>query len=721
MRRASFCSFDATEKELLAAYGKFRPPKPLSAVPEQGNENITLKEAWNKHLVRLFYRSPDNFDESFFFWLLEQEVKNKTLRVERIVLDSISDIERTTGSGTAFQDFMTNLLALLRRSGVTTLFTCESPIDLARTLFHGTPISYMADNIILTAQIPINDVNRKCILVVKSRGQPSLSNPRELVILPSASGDDLTCRVSDTFDEYSQLLHGRPEPVQIHLRLFGENEKEVQFNKKFVDDLRSRYPKIRFSTFTKTDLREVLWEHRGVARSQALHSDITVVSIDEPWFAQLALPHMDVDPIPQESVLARLYVHGDRIDSFRKHHLESFLPHIMLGSCVKGKFYGLPQYYDMGFLFYRTDALNEHGAKIPRALGTIADMSQTCPEPNSWLQMVAEISRRARMYGFAVETSIVDNLVCPFIELCWNYGAVPDFLENQAYAEEPVKNALCALAWLVSSGYMPYPCDNKTTAEAVFCRHWYSTFQDMLLSNSATKSQYGIVRFPVSHIEDEAQHLLEERIKLYAKKVSCDPGEVDLNANSKTNNIKNSVDFVASLRKQFARDFLFKNNGSRWDVSDVVLKGGWACSGGWYTGVLRCGRSVDPGWIIASELVDQARVIRRAYEGAGLPPTKDFFEGNWHCPVPNIEATTFGDLHDEFFPCVRHRYDTFGFSDSYKASLAYELFTDELYGILAEFLSKCVRNMPKEDDIKKIAGAIFDKAKVATEMVRLMV
>lgn len=705
-----FCSFDVNEKELLSTYGNFRPPKSLWPECLGASENMTLREAWEGHRLRVIYRSPDNFDQNFFFWLLERELNNDIAGIERIVLDGIDNVERISGTDPGFQDFLTNLTGLLKQYEVTALFTYERSVDFTQGLLQTDHISCLADNMIVTAQISINDVNRKCVMVIKSRGQPAVSNPRELIVLTSGIDEHLTCRISDTFDEYSQLLRGRPEPVEIHLRLFGENKKQIEFNTKFVTELRSRYPNICFSTFTKTDLREILWEHRGVSRAQALRSDITVVSVDEPWFHQLVLSQSEVHLTPRES-LARLYVHGDRIDSFRKRQLESFLPHVMLASAVRGKFYALPQYYDMGFLFYRADLLEKHQVGLPTTLGQITKMSNNNLEDGSWLSAVAMLSKKEHMFSFAIETNTVGNLVCPFIELCWNYGALPEFLEHSAHDHSriAVENSLRTLAWLVYHRYMPYPCDNKTTGQAIFCRHWYSSFQEMKLNNLLSKAEYCIMKFPIADISLGQRNILQNSIQNYAMVLGCHPDNIGFDEHTK-DDIQNPDDFHEFLKKQYARNFLFEEDGGKWKLRETVLKGGWMCSGGWYTSVLRSGRSVDPGWIIASELVDQTRVIERAYEGAGLPPTEDFYMGNGHRQVPDISPVTFGNLYSEFFPCARHRYDVFGFSEPVKSSLAYELFADELYMVLNEFLSKCVKEMPDEEEISKIAQAIFQKA-----------
>jgi len=547
-----------------------------------------------------------------------------------------------------------------------------------------------------------------------------VSNPRELIVLTSRTDENLTCRISDTFDEYSQLLRGRPEPVEIHLRLFGENKKQIEFNTKFVTELRSRYPNICFSTFTKTDLREILWQHHGVSRAQALRSDITVVSVDEPWFHQLVFSQSEAHLTPKES-LARLYVHGDRIDSFRKRQLESFLPHVMLASAVRGKFYALPQYYDMGFFFYRADLLEKHQVGLPTTLGQITKMSNNNLEDGSWLSAVAMLSKKEHMFSFAIETNTVGNLVCPFIELCWNYGAPPEFLEHSAHDHSriAIENSLRTLAWLIYHRYMPYPCDNKTTGEAIFCRHWYSSFQEMKLNNLMSEAEYRIMKFPTVDMPPEQRNILQKSIENYAMELGCHPDNIGFDENT-NDDIQNSNDFHKFLKKQYARKFLFEKEGGKWKLSETVLKGGWMCSGGWYTSVLRSGRSVDPGWIIANELVDQTRVIERAYEGAGLPPTEDFYMGNGHRQVPDISPVTFGNLYSEFFPCARHRYDVFGFSEPEKSSLAYELFADELYMVLNEFLSKCVKEMPNEEEISKVAQVIFQRADNAIAEVESM-
>lgn len=688
LSRRFYCSFDSSEAELLKVYGDFHV-----------DSSPTLYEACKRGQLRLFYRSPDNFDPNFFFWLVKQEVIHRP-PIERVVFDNISEVERTFGTGPAFQDFMTNLMGLLKQHQVTTLFTCEHPVDFSRSPSHASPISYMADNVILMAPVAINDVNKKCLLVAKSRGQPSLANPRELQVLSPKPGDGkgITCRVADTFAEYSQLLRGRPEAVQIHLRLFGENQKETDFNLRFVESLRSRYPNVQLSTFTKTDLRETLWEHRGVTRAQALRSDITVVSVDESWFPRLALPQDQ-----RESVLSSLPLHGDDgdlVDPYRSRKLRDFLPQLMLAAQIDGRLYGLPQYYDMGFLFCRTDLMEKQRMRMPTSFGEPEDESDESGAGNgqSWCAAIAAMAKRCRMFSFAFETTIVENLVCPFIEICWNLGAYPDFLHPTQHAHSigHIDKALRFLSWMVYRRYMPYPCDTAGTSEAVFTRHWYSTFQDMLASGAASAGRYALMEFPAA-ARVATDRALKDRITAWAKSTIATEGQ---------SLPQEAMTFVSDLGKQYNVECL------RDSAKQLrMLNGGWTCSGAWYTGVLRSGRSVNPGWIIAYELADAARVRERAYAGAGLPPTRSFYEINSHRQIPDIPSTTFHVLREQHFPKARHRYDAFGFDNPSRSRMAYENFADELYVTLSEFLAGSVHKEASLDVVEMTRKKILEVAR----------
>jgi len=731
-----FCSFDTPERDLLEIYGSFHP----TSRKDRDHQSLTLKEARNRKAIRLFYRSPDNFDPDFFFWLLGQEFAEPAPGLTHMVLDGISALERTWGPEPALQDFLTNLFSFLKQHRVTTFFTVECSVDLAQGISHVSPLSFIADNVIVATHVPVNDCNRKCLIVTKSRGQPSLSNPREMVIISKKESDqlDVTCDAVETFDEYSQLLQGRPAPVDIHLRLFSENPKEDTFVRQFTKEMKARYRNIRLSTFSKTDMRQILWEHRGVTRSEALRSDITVVSIDEPWFAWLSLPPPDVGASP-EGVLSRLPTNFDRMDPYRKRQLMDFVPQVMLTASVKSPqgtdvgFFGMPQYFDMGLMFYRTDVLGKYMDIPPRYLQS--PQAQEGPLSSIW-GVVEFLSRKSSYAGFAFDTTIVENLVCPFVEMCWNFGAPPDFLSaipgeqsaKTTRSTECIRQALEFLGRMAYRRYMPYPCDSGTAGQAVFCRHWFSTFQDMLCQPSDAAGTYALMPFPTEPLDNTSRQQLEQGIRDWATAVSVDPveafgqgqeAECLENDRERFNEAASTKDYISYLRTAYARE-LFEFSNDQWNVKDIVKKGGWSCSGAWYTGVLRSGRSVGPGWIIAGELADEARAERRAYCGAGFAASESFYVRHGHRQVPDIPTATFGKLRREYYLRARHRYDAFGYEQEI-ARLACQYFSEELFALLSEFLSMSVRADTEAEMSKqaqKMADTIIRKAFACLQRIR---
>ena len=201
-------------------------------------------------------------------------------------------------------------------------------------------------------------------------------------------------------------------------------------------------------------------------------------------------------------------------------------------------FYGIPQYYDMGLLLCRSDILAKYDIVVPPSLLGGPESEQSGGPQSMW-QIVAQICRQSSCPGLAFDTTIVENLVCPFIELCWNCGAPPDFLwcpprdknngkgpreRDPARTERArrfVLRALKFLGYMVFRRYMPYPCDSATAGQAVFCRHWFSTFQDMICGEPQMAGKHALMPFPVARLSEDERRRLEGDILRWAKASSC--------------------------------------------------------------------------------------------------------------------------------------------------------------------------------------------------------
>jgi len=616
-----FLSFDERHKRVLRDAGG------LAVVDTTGRQSPTLSQMAASQILesdirrapayprfRFVYENPINADLNRLVHLLSKEIESlspsrvmlggQERRRCRLILDSLTDLERNVKDPRVFNDFVTTLLNQAIDWDVTTLVLYEAIEDQAGRPT-GQLLSFMADNVVVLQHVQVNNIARKSVRVRKARGRNHDPSVAELVFRPHEDRS-FHVEVRKGFEGMSHVLSAKPEPAKIELRLFVENQPEEEWNRRFVEEIEPLYPeRVRYVPFRLEQIRSAFW-HRLHQRDISPDTDVTVVSMDQPWVRTLSeqesplLSRWD----PAEADPAQKKTVEDLVDFLQEH-----------ASCDRGRIrhqqrmLAMPLYYDVGFFLRRTDLVAKNTPTL-----TYWDKPESAgpdhPSLEATLENQLETVRGQfgkDVQGFAFDMDNVNGVACMFIEMCWNFGASNAFFvtEDPARAQRDLTcatEALLLLARLRWKGLLPYPCTIEHCARALYTRIWYANIPELIDCAAM------------------ASHLRPEPFPLASSFV------------------KKPVDLKDGTPVKRAR----------------------SCSGEWYLGVLSSGGNANLGWSIVMEALDPRRVRDRAFKGAGLPPTKSFYLRYGDQPVPNLEETTFADLDGLVFEQTQSRMLAFG-------------------------------------------------------------
>lgn len=142
--------------------------------------------------------------------------------VQRIVIDSVAELEFAVRYPERFDDFVASLVGFFRGHEVTTLMTREiTQLFGTELTIASRGLSYIVDNIVLLRYIELQAQIRRAITVLKSRGSNHDKTLRELVI------DDGAVRIGPPFRNLSGLMTGMPRIInEAALNRSGSPEEE---------------------------------------------------------------------------------------------------------------------------------------------------------------------------------------------------------------------------------------------------------------------------------------------------------------------------------------------------------------------------------------------------------------------------------------------------------------------------------------------------------------
>jgi circadian clock protein KaiC len=128
--------------------------------------------------------------------------------VQRVVIDSVAELESAVRDPERFDDFLASLVGFLRENEVTTVMTREIPQIFGSELtIASRGLSYIVDNIVLLRYIELRAEIKRAITVLKNRGSNHDKRLRELLIM------DGKIQIGERFQNLSGLMTGMPQVI----------------------------------------------------------------------------------------------------------------------------------------------------------------------------------------------------------------------------------------------------------------------------------------------------------------------------------------------------------------------------------------------------------------------------------------------------------------------------------------------------------------------------
>ncbi len=126
----------------------------------------------------------------------------KEIGAQRIMVDSLSHFERLTRDRTELRSIMYSFINALKREGLTSLLTRESPALLGEAKSVDSDVAFVAESYMLLRYVEIESAIHKALLVLKLRGSDHAKDIRQF----SITGHGI--QVQDKFVGHEGIMSG---------------------------------------------------------------------------------------------------------------------------------------------------------------------------------------------------------------------------------------------------------------------------------------------------------------------------------------------------------------------------------------------------------------------------------------------------------------------------------------------------------------------------------
>jgi circadian clock protein KaiC len=157
-------------------------------------------------LLKVLYTSPVEMGVDEHTQTIKAAIDE--IGAQRVVIDSLMDIEIATPDKVRFKDYVYSLVNDFRARGITSMLTNEIPELFGPLQLSAHGISFISDNVILLRYVEIGSSLRRGISVLKMRGRDHDKAVREFEI----TSDGL--HILGAFGDWVSVLSGQPQPFE---------------------------------------------------------------------------------------------------------------------------------------------------------------------------------------------------------------------------------------------------------------------------------------------------------------------------------------------------------------------------------------------------------------------------------------------------------------------------------------------------------------------------
>lgn len=237
------------------------------------------KDYKDDNYFKFFSFPPINLDLNKIVYTLETIFQNKKYKIDRLVIDSITELERARGGGQPeVKAFLAGLIQFLRDRNITTMFISRSDTFFRSIDKIEEQISSLVDLIICIRNFDMHNQITKGVYIQKARGRAHNSKIMRMTIDPFQG-----IQITDSGWDVENLLAGDTSNIQgprVFFKLFYENFAEKEINDEIILDFdKERYPGDEpiFKAVKKTSIHTEFWSFKG--QYGAGHANTRVLSI----------------------------------------------------------------------------------------------------------------------------------------------------------------------------------------------------------------------------------------------------------------------------------------------------------------------------------------------------------------------------------------------------------------------------------------------------------
>lgn len=325
--------------------------KMIKSAKQEKNENEEQKDESQKgkEYFKFFNFPPINLDLNKIVYTLESIHKSDKYTIDRIVIDSITELERAKGGGQPeVKAFLAGLIQFLRDREITTIFISRSDTFFRSIDKIEEQVSSLVDLIICIRNFDMQNQISKGIYIQKARGRPHNSKIMRMTI-ESRKG----IKVEDSGWDVENLLAGDTSVIQeprVFFKLFYENSAEKEINEAIIKDFdKDRYPgnQPSFTLVEKASIQTEFWSFRG--QYSAGHANTRVLSIADHVISAFR----DNDKLTE----LKDYVKNELLQDIRgdKHLIRLYNPPKENPDSEGFIIDAIPCYRDYGVMLYKPD------------------------------------------------------------------------------------------------------------------------------------------------------------------------------------------------------------------------------------------------------------------------------------------------------------------------------------------------------------------------------